>query len=230
MGQKIHPLGFRLGITQDHRSVWFAKAAELNEWTPKIVEKLKTLSRVRTLEGLSLLGFNQMALQVNEEVLEYDQQLRNLSDLARRALEETSPKTLEKVQEEFLKRVSGGRAIKKQKGKEKALKLSTLDITCEFVLTKTPLAEIAKKRDITVETVVSHIEKLTDEDASLDVAYLLSHMTKNKRDQIAEAIKKNYEVSQKNYLSPVREILGPKFSYLDIRLVRLMMKKENLIY
>ena len=27
MGQKIHPLGFRLGITQDHRSVWFAKAA-----------------------------------------------------------------------------------------------------------------------------------------------------------------------------------------------------------
>ncbi len=25
MGQKIHPLGFRLGITQKHRSTWFAK-------------------------------------------------------------------------------------------------------------------------------------------------------------------------------------------------------------
>jgi small subunit ribosomal protein S3 len=25
MGQKVHPLGFRLGITQDHRSQWFAK-------------------------------------------------------------------------------------------------------------------------------------------------------------------------------------------------------------
>eukprot|EP00188_Purpureofilum_apyrenoidigerum_P001784 Plantae.Rhodophyta-Purpureofilum_apyrenoidigerum.ctg20176.p1 GENE.Plantae.Rhodophyta-Purpureofilum_apyrenoidigerum.ctg20176~~Plantae.Rhodophyta-Purpureofilum_apyrenoidigerum.ctg20176.p1 ORF type:complete len:216 (-),score=4.06 Plantae.Rhodophyta-Purpureofilum_apyrenoidigerum.ctg20176:55-702(-) len=25
MGQKIHPLGFRLGVTQTHRSVWFAK-------------------------------------------------------------------------------------------------------------------------------------------------------------------------------------------------------------
>ena len=24
MGQKIHPLGFRLRITQDHRSSWFA--------------------------------------------------------------------------------------------------------------------------------------------------------------------------------------------------------------
>lgn len=28
MGQKTHPLGFRLGITQDHRSKWFAKASD----------------------------------------------------------------------------------------------------------------------------------------------------------------------------------------------------------
>ena len=25
MGQKVHPLGFRLGITQEHQSHWFAK-------------------------------------------------------------------------------------------------------------------------------------------------------------------------------------------------------------
>ena len=25
MGQKIHPLGLRLGITQKHRSIWFSK-------------------------------------------------------------------------------------------------------------------------------------------------------------------------------------------------------------
>ena len=25
MGQKTHPLGFRIGITQKHRSAWFAK-------------------------------------------------------------------------------------------------------------------------------------------------------------------------------------------------------------
>nr|YP_010336360.1 ribosomal protein S3 [Goniotrichopsis reniformis]UNJ14766.1 ribosomal protein S3 [Goniotrichopsis reniformis] len=28
MGQKIHPLGFRLGVIQTHRSVWFAKPKE----------------------------------------------------------------------------------------------------------------------------------------------------------------------------------------------------------
>ena len=109
------------------------------------------------------------------------------------------------------------------------MKLSTLDTTREFVLSKTPLAEIAKKRDITVETIVSHIEKLIEEDASLDIAYLISDMSHGKRDQIAKAIKKNYEISKNNYLSPVRDMLGPKFSYLDIRLVRLIMKKESLI-
>ena len=25
MGQKIHPLGFRVGITKKHQSVWFAR-------------------------------------------------------------------------------------------------------------------------------------------------------------------------------------------------------------
>ena len=25
MGQKTHPLGFRLGIVQEHQSVWYAK-------------------------------------------------------------------------------------------------------------------------------------------------------------------------------------------------------------
>jgi small subunit ribosomal protein S3 len=29
MGQKIHPLGFRLGITQQHRSTWFARRRKL---------------------------------------------------------------------------------------------------------------------------------------------------------------------------------------------------------
>jgi small subunit ribosomal protein S3 len=31
MGQKIHPLGFRLGITQDHYSNWFAKPIQYRE-------------------------------------------------------------------------------------------------------------------------------------------------------------------------------------------------------
>ena len=32
MGQKIHPLGFRLGITQKHRAQWFAKPKEYSNY------------------------------------------------------------------------------------------------------------------------------------------------------------------------------------------------------
>ena len=31
MGQKIHPLGFRLGITQEHRSKWFANSHDYSK-------------------------------------------------------------------------------------------------------------------------------------------------------------------------------------------------------
>ena len=28
MGQKVHPFGFRVGITQEHQSDWFAKSGQ----------------------------------------------------------------------------------------------------------------------------------------------------------------------------------------------------------
>ncbi len=38
------------------------------------------LSRVKTLGGIKLTGFNNMALRVNEEVLEIDKKLREMSE------------------------------------------------------------------------------------------------------------------------------------------------------
>ena len=35
MGQKTHPLGFRLGVTQTHQSQWFAKP---NNYSQLVVE------------------------------------------------------------------------------------------------------------------------------------------------------------------------------------------------
>ena len=31
MGRKVHPIGFRLGIIQDHRTRWYAEGAEYRE-------------------------------------------------------------------------------------------------------------------------------------------------------------------------------------------------------
>jgi small subunit ribosomal protein S3 len=52
MGQKTHPLGFRLGITQDHRSKWYANfnqyADVLNE-DDKIRTYLNTISKANSI-------------------------------------------------------------------------------------------------------------------------------------------------------------------------------------
>ena len=181
------------------------------------------LSRVRTLEGLSLLGMNEIAFQVNEEVLGFDGELRELSEIARQALRETKPEVLKKTQEAFISRISD------VKLKEKNKKRSTYDVTKDFVLTRVPLEQIAKDRDMTKETIVSHIEKIIEEDTTLDVSYLLSHLSPKKIQKIREAIEKVKEGSDKVLLTPVKEIVGDSISFLDIRLVRLVMQKEGLL-
>ena len=67
------------------------------------------LSRVRSLEGLRVLGFNDMALKVDEETLAFDQELKRCSEEALHELgslpkgvnsqDETSKTHLEKVRE-----------------------------------------------------------------------------------------------------------------------------------
>lgn len=60
------------------------------------------LSRVRSLSGVSLKGFNDMALQVNREALEIDKQLQSLSRQAAEELTIMSSKEQVKKQKEFL--------------------------------------------------------------------------------------------------------------------------------
>jgi small subunit ribosomal protein S3 len=52
MGQKTHPLGFRLGITQDHRSKWYAnfnQYADVLKEDDKIRTYLNTISKVNSI-------------------------------------------------------------------------------------------------------------------------------------------------------------------------------------
>jgi hypothetical protein len=62
------------------------------------------LSRVRTLGGLKLLGINDLALKVHEEVLEFDQDLQIFSATAIEALQGMKKELKERRQKEFLSR------------------------------------------------------------------------------------------------------------------------------
>ena len=57
MGQKTHPLGFRLGITQEHRSIWYAnfnEYANLLEEDEQIRKYLNTLTKTASISDVKI--------------------------------------------------------------------------------------------------------------------------------------------------------------------------------
>jgi hypothetical protein len=88
------------------------------------------LSRVRTLEGLFLLGFNERALAVHPEILERDQAFRAASAQAGDIFGKLPPEELSRMQKNFIK-ASGGHepdpnARKEEKGGAEISKLEKL--------------------------------------------------------------------------------------------------------
>ena len=57
MGQKTHPLGFRLGITKDHKATWYAnfnQYATILEEDTKIRTYLKTISKTNSISNIRI--------------------------------------------------------------------------------------------------------------------------------------------------------------------------------
>ena len=57
MGQKTHPLGFRLGITQDHKSKWYAnfnQYANILEEDDKIRTYINTIARTNSIANVHI--------------------------------------------------------------------------------------------------------------------------------------------------------------------------------
>ena len=57
MGQKTHPLGFRLGITQEHKSTWYANLnqyANVLEEDDKIRTYIETISKVNNISNVQI--------------------------------------------------------------------------------------------------------------------------------------------------------------------------------
>lgn len=71
MGQKTHPLGFRLGITQEHKSNWYAnftQYANILEEDDKIRTYINTISKVNNISNVKIYrnGLNDQ-IQLNIE-------------------------------------------------------------------------------------------------------------------------------------------------------------------
>jgi len=178
------------------------------------------LSRVRSVEGLSLLGLNENALEVNPEVLVFDQTLLEKSEKLSEELEAVHPEDLQKNIEKYLEKISP----KALRGKKKVKKASTFEITKGFVKLGLPVHLIAKERGVTTSTIISHIEELAKFDKTLDISYLKPEPERFKKIQDVCLELKSKEKELK--LVPIYNKLnrkGQRFGYEEIRLARLFL-------
>ncbi len=178
------------------------------------------LSRLRTLEGLNLLGFNEMALLVHPDVSEIDKKFKENSTKLQKEISLIKKDEKERIEKEFLAKIV-------PKGKKKDVKILTHILTGKLLKEGKNLDEIADTRSLRRETIIDHIEKLLKEGEKLDIDYLKKvHINRDKFKIIEKAFKESYKQCGDYRMAPVKNALGTKFSYEDIRLARLFIEKK----
>ena len=181
------------------------------------------LSRVRSLAGMKLLGFNHTALQVHPEVLIFDIGLQDASTIASQRLKEMKKSEIQKSQKEFLDRNSD-HSKGKHKGKldqEKDTRTSA-EKTLDMLVEKKSLAHIAGERGVKQETIIAHIEDLMSDGEHVEIAHLKKEFAYNELNTIVDI----FHDLETTSLTPVYNYLSKqkkKPNYTKLRLARLFL-------
>ncbi len=188
------------------------------------------LSRVRTMAGLTILGLNEEALKVNDEVLEYDEILQEQSAKAvQDILKPMSAKELAEKQKKYIASIGSPK---------KPEKTDTYEITLDLIGDGMSIKEIATRRKMTEETIINHIEKLVERDPFVleELDHIRRAIPHRHFKTISEALLLKYEESKDWRLAPVKDYLdknkkvhrlSPAPTYRDIQLVKIFMKADQ---
>jgi ATP-dependent DNA helicase PIF1 len=173
------------------------------------------LSRLKSLDGLHLVGFNPQALQVSEIVREADYSFRKKSEQAEFAILKYKTSDLTKLHEKFLEEVGGSiDELDDDKIEELQEKTKSHTVTQEMLKSGAVLKEIATARGLSVDTIIGHIEKLKELGEEVE----LKHVLPPKKD--LTAIKKAFVELDTTKLTPVFDHLKGRYTFHQLRLVR----------
>lgn len=176
------------------------------------------LSRLKSLNGLHLVGFNPQALHISEEVREADHVFRTKSEQAEYAIAKYSESDIVSLHEKFLTE-SGGtlQELDEDEADELQEKTKTHAVTQEMLKEGLTIKEIADARGLSPDTIIGHIEKLKElgEDVFID------HVLPPKKD--VTVIKKAFKELETTKLSPVFDQLKGKYTFHQLRLVRAVL-------
>ncbi len=177
------------------------------------------LSRVRDIESMKLLGANTNAFLIHPHIHKIDKDLRNQSNKAVMAISKYNDTEIEIKHNTFLNKNK----------KEIIPKVNTFEETLNVLKSldksnKDPLEEIAKIRNLTVGTIITHIETLLDDNEIkfIDIEKLIPKKLKEKK--IIETYNKAKETLGDEKLTPIKKYFEDKkmeISFDELKLLRL---------
>lgn len=177
------------------------------------------LSRLTSLEGLYLKGFNPQALMISEEVREMDSLFRARSKQAEEAIKKYDEEKITVLHEKFLTEQGGSvTELTKDEVEEIETKTASHIITKNMLDEGKTIQEVAQERKLSVDTIVGHIEKLLEYKEDVKLEHTIP--TGKEFDKIV----KMFEKLETRKLTPVYDGLKGKVSYQDIRLVRAYLR------
>ncbi len=179
------------------------------------------LSRIRSLEGLNLIGMNTTSLRVHDEALEMDGNFREMSAAHAREIRAVSAAMLRQQHENFINRVANTMVVEEVPTRRG----DTIAETKKLCEQKMFVHEIVAARGVKADTVIEHIEKLRALDPSFDISHLREELPARRLEKILAAFKQiGPDDKGRYFLSPVKSLLGDEVTYDDLRLARLFVE------
>jgi len=200
----------------------------LTDFNPILFEELRSV-RSEEAERLGLppyIVFGDKTLrEMASAYPETPEEFLKLNGVGNRKLEQFGEQFMEVIREYVsvhdIKKKIETKIIPKEKTTRPAYEGATTDETKKFLKQKISIESISAIREITQGTVISHIEKIIETDPDFDISYLQPKAENFK--EIANAFKKAGTTA----LTPVKNILGDKYSYDELRLVRIFLNKKS---
>ena len=217
------------GMTLDSAEIDLGKTFEVGQG-------YVALSRIKSLEGLRLIGLNDMALRIEPLTLRIDEPIKKASFKAGQEIENYNEEELDKAHNNYIRALGGLTSFVQIEEEKKLLRAGKTSLKSDVptqLKTKALLEscesikQIAKARSMTEGTIINHLSTLKKEDSSLDLNKFKPQG--EKIDAIEKAINKLEELKDSEHFSedgrlrlkPVYELMEAEVSYDDIRLVML---------
>ncbi len=229
------PLRLAWAITVHKSQGMTLEAAEINlSQTFERGQGYVALSRLKSLTGLKLLGFNQQALELDQLAIKADRRFQQLSGEAEQQFADMDLTTQHRA---FIRHCGGTlndqdivRNEKKLAAKAKqSMASATLDETRELFEDGYDIADIALERGLTPATIINHLARLHREQ-NLDIS------AAHPGDEALEQVRQIYKRLQKRQrpehfnedgslkLRPIVEATSPKMGYDQVRLALLFIE------